>query len=60
MNLSINEMSRKTGMHENTIRLRISKKPFLAHYCENRKKIVVDYERFNGIVWRSKGRPREI
>lgn len=57
---SIPEMARATGLHETTIRLRISKKPWLAHYCPNRKKIVVDFERFQAIVWRPKGRPRTL
>lgn len=57
---SVPEMSKATGLHETTIRLRISKKPWLAHYCPNRKKIVVDYQKFNSIIWRSKGRPKNV
>jgi len=56
---SILEMSRDTGLHQNTIRLRIAKKPHLAHYCNDRKKIVVDAEKFKAIIWRPKGRPIE-
>jgi len=55
---SILEMSWDTGLHQNTIRLRIAKKPIVAHYCETRKKIVVDSEKFNAVVWKPKGRPR--
>ena len=54
---SILEMSWDTGLHQTTIRLRLTKKPELAHYCETRKKIVVDSEKFKAIIWRPKGRP---
>ena len=47
---SILEMSRDTGLHQTTIRLRIAKKPHLAHYCNDRKKIVVDAEKFKAII----------
>lgn len=56
---SITEMSRETGLHQNTIRLRIEKKPYLAQYCPDRKKIVVDYDKFMRVVWKSKGRPKQ-